>query len=72
MKAIRIISEKISNVIKKSNATVAEADDLKRSFNSTFKRASEKVKSTNFSDDNLDKVVDEKADIIDITNKKSK
>ena len=71
-KAIRIISEKISNVIKKSNATVAEADDLKRSFNSTFKRASEKVRSTNFSDDNLDKVVDEKADIIDITNKKSK
>ena len=70
-KAVRIISEKITNLVKKTHSTAGDADDLIRSFNSTFKRAAEKVKASEFSDQNVDKVIKDSAEIIEIKDKKN-
>ena len=69
-KAIRIVAEKIDRTKRKINDAADEAEDLDKSYNSTFKRAAEKVQETDYSDEEIDKVIKDEAEIIDIKNKK--
>tara|TARA_B100000579_G_scaffold424294_1_gene428554 strand:- start:132 stop:1307 length:1176 start_codon:yes stop_codon:yes gene_type:complete len=71
-KAMRIIAEKIEKTKRKINDAADEAEDLDKSYNSTFKRAGEKVQETGYSDEEIDKVTKDEAEIIDIKNKKNK
>ena len=71
-KAIRIVAEKIERTKRKINDAADEAEDLDKSYNSTFKRAAEKVQETDYSDEEIDKVTKDEADVIDIKNKKNK
>ena len=69
-KAIRILSDLVDKTRKKIDEAANAAEDLDKSYNSTFIRAAEKVKDAGFSDDEIDKITKNKATIIDIKDKK--
>jgi DNA recombination protein RmuC len=69
-KAIRILSELVDKTRKKIDEAARAAEDLDKSYNSTFTRAAEKVKDAGFSDDEIDKITNKNAEIIDLNDKK--
>lgn len=69
-KAIRILSELVDKTRKKIDEAARAAEDLDKSYNSTFTRAAEKVKDAGFSDDEIDKMTNKNAEIIDLNDKK--
>ena len=69
-KAIRVLSELVDKTRKKIDEAARAAEDLDKSYNSTFTRAAEKVKDAGFSDDEIDKITNKNAEIIDLNDKK--
>ena len=69
-KAIRILSELVDKTRKKIDEAARAAEDLDKSYNSTFTRAAEKVKDAGFSDDEIDKITNKNGEIIDLNDKK--
>ena len=69
-KAIRVLSELVDKTRKKIDEAARAAEDLDKSYNSTFTRAAEKVKDAGFSDDEIDKMTNKNAEIIDLNDKK--
>lgn len=69
-KSIRILSELVDKTRKKIDEAARAAEDLDKSYNSTFTRAAEKVKDAGFSDDEIDKMTNKNAEIIDLNDKK--
>ena len=69
-KSIRVLSELVDKTRKKIDEAARAAEDLDKSYNSTFTRAAEKVKDAGFSDDEIDKITNKNAEIIDLNDKK--
>tara|TARA_B100001093_G_scaffold341204_1_gene325965 strand:+ start:10543 stop:11697 length:1155 start_codon:yes stop_codon:yes gene_type:complete len=68
-RSVRILAEHINDVRKKITSASDSAEDLEKSYNKTFKAAAKKVQDTEYSDENLDKVVKKDENVITIKKK---